>query len=321
MRVFSSPKLALSVSQAGGLGFIGPGTNAEATLTDLEALEGLQHAISHPCPVGVGFQLWNGHLPTAAKAVGKHRPAAVWLFAPRNGQSEIDEWTAALRDASPDTRIWVQVGTLKEALAAAGSLHAPDVLVLQGAESGGHGRAKDAVGIVTLLPEVADAIGPDIPLIAAGGIADGRGVAAALGLGAAGAAMGTRFLAATEARISKGYQDEVIRASDGAVSTGKTHLYNHLRGTFGWPEEWAPRGVLNRSWDEHSQGVNFEELRKRHDECVATQGDAAWGPEGRTATYAGASVGLVRSVSPGGEIVKNVRGEAREILTAAASFD
>jgi nitronate monooxygenase len=194
------------------------------------------------------------------------------------------------------------------------------VLVIQGAEAGGHGRAVDGTGFITLLPEIADAIsGSGIPLIAAGGVADGRGVVAALGVGAAGVAMGTRFLASHEARIKKGYRDEVVRATDGGVNTVRTQLYNHLRGTFGWPEQWSPRTIVNRSWEEHKAGTGFDEIKKRHDEAVA-KGDAAWGPEGWTATYAGANVGLIRSVAGAAEIVEGVRDEAANIIRALSSL-
>jgi nitronate monooxygenase len=140
-----------------------------------------------------------------------------------------------------------------------------------------------------------------------------------LGVGAAGAAMGTRFLAAEEARIAKGYQEEVVRASDGGKNTVRTHLYNHLRGTFGWPEQWAPRTIVNKSWEEQEKGVEFDELKKKHDELLK-EGDKAWGPEGRTATYAGAGIGLVRGVKSAGDIVEEVRGDTQAILKALAGL-
>ena len=338
MRVMTGPGLALAVARAGGLGFIGPGESPQSTAKDLETVKSLLSAQpltvpgtvaacpdekggSPMLPVGVGYQMWNGSLPTAAQDVATYKPCAAWLFAPEHGQSQICEWTKALREASPSTQIWLQVGTLWEALGAAKSDAPPDVLVIQGAEAGGHGRTNDGIGFISLLPEVADATrGTGIPLFAAGGIVDARGVAAALGLGAAGVAMGTRFLAAKEARIKKGYQDEVLRAKDGATSTTRTQLYNHLRGTFGWPEAFSPRGIINKSYVEMQAGVPFEELKRRHDDAVqkggpdGTEGTGAWGPEGRTATYAGASVGLVKTVDDAGTIVRSVREEAISII-------
>ncbi len=319
MRVMSGPELAVAVSRAGGFGFIGPGLKPESTAVDLETAKGLvaDSAIwqsGSVLPIGVGFQIWNGNLEVSASAISQHPPAAAWLFAPRDGQTDVDVWTKRLREASPKTKIWLQVGTLREALDAVRSASPPDVLVVQGAEAGGHGRTSDGVGFITLLPEIADAIkASGIPLIAAGGVADGRGVVAALGVGAVGVAMGTRFLASREARIKKGYQDEVLRATDGGASTVRTHLYNHLRGTFGWPEQFSPRTIINRSWEEQQAGAGFEDIKKRHDEAVS-KGDAAWGPQGYTATYAGANVGLVRSVMGAGEIVEGARNETAGII-------
>jgi len=220
----------------------------------------------------------------------------------------------SIRETAPKVQIWIQVGTLKEAIQAAKSKSPPDVLVIQGAEAGGHGRANDGIGFITLLPEIADALRQyDIPLVAAGGILDGRGAAAALCLGASGIVMGTRFLASTEARISKGYQNEVIRASDGGTNTTRTQLYNKLRGTFGWPEAFSPRTIVNKSWHEHVSGKSFEELKVLHDEAVKA-GDAGWGPEGRLATYAGAGVGLIHDVQGAGGIVSGVRDDAKRII-------
>lgn len=326
MRVMSGPDLAVAVSRAGGLGFIGPGEKPENTAIDLEAAKRLLAASETPelgrpvIPIGVGFQIWNGDLDISASTVSQYRPAAAWLFAPRYGQTDVDVWTKRLRDASPQTKIWLQIGTLQEALDAVQSANPPDVLVVQGAEAGGHGRATDGVGFITLLPEIADATrGAGIPLVAAGGIADGRGVVAALGVGAAGVAMGTRFLASQEARIKQGYQDEVVRAANGGATTVRTQLYNHLRGTFGWPEQFSPRTIVNQSWAEHQAGTAFEDIKKRHDEAVS-KGDAAWGPEGWTATYAGASVGLIKSVEGAGAIVEETRSEAAEIMRVLSAL-
>lgn len=323
MRIMSGPELALAVSSARGLGFIGPGAKPEDTITDLAKARDLldaatvktfnRAAISTGLPIGAGFQLWNGDIQTAARAVREHRPCAAWLFAPRNGQDELDEWTNALREAYPDIHIWTQVGTLQEALDVSKSQSRPDVLVIQGAEAGGHGTAEGAMGLMSLLPEVANAISKtDVLLFAAGGIADGRGVAAALALGADGVVLGTRFLASQEARISKGYQREVVRATDGARNTVRTTLYNQLRGT-NWPKQYSPRGIVNKSWHDHQAGISFDELKRVHDEA-ARAGDSGWGPEGRLATYAGASIGLMHSVEPAGKLVEQLQRETSDNL-------
>ncbi|MCJ1366391.1 hypothetical protein MMC16_005519 [Acarospora aff. strigata] len=325
MRVMSGPALAVAVSRASGLGFIGPGVKTQDTTDDLEKASSLIRearasstafstipVTKSVLPIGLGFQLWADDIDVALAAVEKYKPCAAWLYAPRQGPKDFDNWSSKIRRASPETQIWIQIGTLKEAKQLLLKSEKPDVIVVQGAESGGHGRAKDGMGLMTLFPEISDAMaGSQIPLFAAGGIADGRGVAAALCLGASGVAMGTRFLAASEARISRGYQNEVVRASDGAVSTTRTLLYNHLRGTFGWPEEYSPRTIINKSFVDKQEGKSFEELKKLYDEA-SKAGDSGWGPEGRLATYAGASVGLIHNVQNAEDIVRNVQADALE---------
>ncbi|EAW19322.1 nitronate monooxygenase [Aspergillus fischeri NRRL 181] len=326
MRVMSGPTLAVAVSRAGGLGFIGPGVKTQDISSDLQKASSLIKSLpvsqSQPStlqnqpvlPVGVGFQLWSDDLEVAISTITKYQPCAAWLFAPRNGQKDLDTWSRRIRHASPSTRIWIQIGTLAEARELAQGSEEPDVIVVQGAEAGGHGRANDGLGIMTLLPEMMDCLPAHIPVFAAGGIADGRGAAAALCLGATGVVMGTRFLAATEARISPGYQREIVRASNGAVSTTRTLLYNRLRGTVGWPEEYSPRTIINKSFIEHQAGRPFDELKELHDEALKA-GDAGWGPEGRLATYAGAAIGLIHEVKDAETIVQVVQEEVLQRLS------
>jgi nitronate monooxygenase len=323
MRIMSGPELALAVSRAGGLGFIGPGAKPDDTITDLMTAKQLLKTTPFPSstkslPLGVGFQLWNGNINSATRAVQEHQPCAAWLFAPREGQKELDEWTSALRTACPAIHIWIQVGTLQESVEASDSPSPPNVLVVQGAEAGGHGRAHDGIGLMTLLPEVADAVrNSKLSLFAAGGISDGRGIAAALALGATGVALGTRFLASTEARIKKGYQQEIVRATNGAKSTTRTTLYNQLRGT-NWPEQYASRGIVNKTWYDHQAGMPYEQLKTLHD-VAEKAGDEGWGLEGRLATYAGAGVGMVNDVQDAGVLVERLRAETGDVINGLSA--
>ncbi|KAI9368897.1 inosine monophosphate dehydrogenase [Aspergillus egyptiacus] len=322
MRVMSGPSLAVAVSRAGGLGFIGPRVKTMDMIPDLEEASTLVRDVRASSsafntftqsllPIGVGFQLWSDDIEIAIRFIQEYKPCAAWLYAP-SGEHDIETWSRKIRHASSATQIWVQIGTLSEVkdLLRMGVPERPDIIVVQGSESGGHGRAKDGMGLISLLPEIADELASEncqIPLFAAGGIADGRGAAAALCLGASGVVMGTRFLASSEARISKGYQDALLQARDGARATTRTLLYNHLRGTFGWPKEYSPRTVINKSFVEHNAGRSFDELKELHDHAQKHAGDAGWGPEGRLATYAGASVGLVNEVKDAATIVRDVQ--------------
>lgn len=194
--------------------------------------------------------------------------------------------------------------------------------MLQGADAGGHSRTQSA-SILTLIPEVSDALESTysrVPLIAAGGIADGRGAAAALTLGAAGVALGTRFLATPEARINPGYQQAILAGHDGGQKTVRTQLYNHLRGTMDWPEEYNARGLINASWRDYQAGMPFEQNQELHAQAVQ-KGEKAWGEEeGRTATYAGTNVGLVRDVKPAAKVVKEIRIASKVILGKTLEF-
>jgi nitronate monooxygenase len=319
MRIFSGPALATAVSLSGGIGFLGPGKNPsdlEPTLAAAKALL-LQRLSSHQLedtlPIGVGFQLFDGDLALAAAAIAKYRPKAAWLFVPgeKEGVQDLARWSRGLRAASPGTQIWMQVGSVKEAVEAAELGEAPDVLVLQGSDAGGHGLARGA-GIVSLVPEVRDELearGLDVVVVAAGGIADGRGVAAALALGASGAVMGTRFLAAEEADIADGYRDEVVRARDGGQSTVRTTLFDHLTGRMDWPQHYDGRSIINRSIEDGDAGISIGDNRRKFEEALK-MGDQGWGPDGRLTTYAGTAVGLIREVAPAERIIKESRAMA-----------
>lgn len=200
----------------------------------------------------------------------------------------------------------------------------PDVLVVQGTDAGGHGLAQGA-GLVALLPEVGDAVAALVPdererpvVVAAGGIAEERGAAAALVLGAGGVVMGTRFLAAREAVVPKGYRDEVLRACDGGQSTVRTKVWDNARGTTGWAETHNGRGIVNRTYTDAVGGMEDAENKKLY-EVEMQRGNEGWGVEARLCTYAGSAVGLVREVKGAGEIVEEVREGARGLLKGAAS--
>ncbi|KAL5332009.1 hypothetical protein ACEPPN_001552 [Leptodophora sp. 'Broadleaf-Isolate-01'] len=334
MRVFTGPELATAVSSAGGIGFIGPGKSPEDLEPALQKARRLleQRSQSHQSkrsritsadlegklPIGIGFQIFDANLQVALPSIATHRPAAAWLFVPREGTDDLPVWMREIRNASPQTQIWLQVGSVKDAMDAAKLSNPPDVLVLQGIDAGGHGLAKGA-GIVSLIPEVRDAManaGVKIPIIAAGGIADGRGVAAALGLGAVGAAMGTRFLASEEADIAAGYQNEVLRATDGGQSTIRTPLFDALAGRNNWPPQFDGRSIINGSTKDSEAGVSFEENQAQFKEALK-QGDKGWGEDGRLTTYAGTGVGLIHEVKSAEDIVHDARDSARAALKVA----
>jgi nitronate monooxygenase len=326
------PSLAVPVSAAGGLGFLAAGYDvgkldqnlAEAShLIKTSPNTSLQayHTQTGLLPIGVGFLIWGADLPASLAAIESNPPAAVWLFAPSAQPDDLRPWADRIRAVSAGrTAIWAQVGTVAEALAVSEAIR-PDVLVVQGCDAGGHGLARSASAL-TLVPEVTDALRErrlgDIPVLAAGGVVDGRGLAASLALGACGAVLGTRFLAANEAVLARGYRDRVLGAADGGVSTARSTVYDRVRGITGWPGRYDGRGVINESYvDAVERGMSDEE-NKRLYENELKKGDAGWAAEGRLTTYAGTGVGLVREAMPAAQIVESVLSEAKSALASCA---
>lgn len=197
----STGRLAAAVSSAGGLGFVAGGADLTPGSAQLRSLSselatarsalGLADYPLTPAPVGVGFILCH---PSASRfeeaalpLLIEHSPQAVWLFAPgpdpEGGEALQAGIVAALKHAG--FTVFVQVGTVDAARRAARD--GADVIVAQGVDAGGHQYARGA-GVVSLVPEVRTMLdeefaGREIALVAAGGIVDGRGVAAALALG------------------------------------------------------------------------------------------------------------------------------------------
>lgn len=324
--------LAVSVSSAGGLGFLAAGFDVSNLEHNLEEAVSLVNKSEGPAkhfyvekgilPIGVGFINWGANLNLAVVAIQKYKPCAVWLFGPNSQPDDLVPWAEQVRDVtSGQTKIWVQVGSVTEATSVARALK-PDGLIVQGSDAGGHGLVRSA-SVMTLVPEVRDALQEermgDVPILAAGGIADGRGMAASLALGASGAAMGTRFLASSEANIAHGYQTEILRASDGGLSTIRSTVYDRVRGIKGWPIRYNGRGVINRSYiDAVERGMGDEENRRLYEEELK-KGDCGWGPNGRLTTYGGTGVGLVKETLPVVAIMENVRIEAKGIIRGLAA--
>ncbi|TKA66670.1 hypothetical protein B0A55_09025 [Friedmanniomyces simplex] len=323
----ATPALDASVSKAGGIGFLAGGTKFDALDKDLlqvaSILEQSKSELAneaHVLPIGVGFQLWGCDLSVAVAAVKKHSPAVVWLFAPTD-DAEFGRWSREIRSVSQEKpKIWIQAGSVARARRAM-DLAAPDVLVLQGSDAGGHGFVQ-AASAISLVPEVVDVLaseyGGGTPVLAAGGIMDGRGVTGVMALGADGAVMGTRFLASDEAGIAQGWQRELVRATDGGISTGRSTLCDRLKETVGWPPHFDGRAILNKGHEDERAGMSDAENVALYKQQLA-QGDDAWTPHGRMVVYAGTGVGLVKEVKPAAEIVHEVHVGARNATQRATS--
>ncbi|KAK3715239.1 hypothetical protein LTR37_007206 [Vermiconidia calcicola] len=317
---FAGAELSIAVSKAGGLGQIGAVNDMNNLDSQLDKVDRALDRVDGLLPIGVGILVFITKLEEAVPVLEKHKPAVVWLFAAK----ELDDyatWASRLRTVLPKSQVWVQVGSVDAALKVAKTVQ-PDVLCIQGSDAGGHGYEKGA-GIISLVPEVSDALaanGHDIPLVAAGGIVDGRGAAAALALGAQGVVMGTRFIAAPETNVHSLYQEALLAASDGGQSTTRSKLFDNLRGPNIWPVAYDGRSIVMESFEEHESGVDIEEIRRKHNEAVKAE-DAGLGVDGKgkAAIWAGTAVGIVKKVQPAGEIVEEVRNAARKALEAVNS--
>lgn len=125
--------------------------------------------------------------------------------------------------------------------------------------------------------------------------------------------MGTRFLASHEAHIARGYQNAILRAVDGGVSTVRTTVYDRVRDIKGWPERYDGRGIVDASYLDAVGGMSDEENRRLYVEEMG-RGDEGWDVgKGRMTRYAGTGVGLVREVLGAGEIVERVWGEVLDV--------
>ncbi len=204
-----------------------------------------------------------------------------------------------------------QVHTVEQARAAAGA--GVDVLIAQGGEGGGFGQS---VAALPLVPQVVDAVHP-LPVLAAGGIADGRGLAAALVLGAQGANIGTRFLASAEAPVADGWKRAIVDARSEDVV--KVELWNALmpvpgRGGYGT----VPRAVRTPFVERWAgRQVEEEQLEALRGELLAAM------PAGRFHEYvpfAGESAGLIHEILPAGEIVARLVAEAEAALARMAAL-
>ncbi|KAG9190414.1 nitronate monooxygenase [Alternaria panax] len=325
MAGFAGGKLASAVTLAGGLGMIGGLFNMEDVKKELRIAAEAFKAISdlstlRTLPVGLGFLPFVLKLEDVLSVFEDFKPAVVWLFVPKSLDDHA-EWVSAIRKASPESKIWIQLGSVAAALHVA-KVARPDVLCLQGADAGGHGFEKGA-SIVSLLPEASDALAAagfsHIPLVASGGIADGRGIAAALALGAEGVVMGTRFLASKEVNVHHVYQAAVLEAQDGGQVTTRSKLFDQLRGPNIWPELYDGRGLVAQSHKDFANGISLEEIQRLHNEAAAGEDKGfKTGLQGRAAIWAGTGVGLVKEVNSAEDIVQKVRQEAKDILLRVA---
>ena len=290
----SGGRLAAAVSNAGALGLVGGGYCDPAWLrTELDIV-----AKEARRPWGVGVITWAASDEVMTLLLG-YRPHAVML-----SFGDPRPYAPAIRAAG--CKLICQVQDM-EGVRLAQAVGA-DLIVAQGTEGGGHGGRRATLPFV---PAVVDAVAP-IPVLAAGGIADGRGLAAALMLGAQGALIGTRFYASEEAL---GHAKVKQRLADGhADETARTSVFDIVRG-YAWPMPITGRALRNefmQRWHGHES-----ELAN----CLETERPAYWeaagqGNVGTAVVWAGEAVDLIGSVEPAAALVERISAQAESSLGA-----
>lgn len=301
MALVSGGRLAAAVTRAGGLGLIGGGyPDAEWLQTQIDRAEGAR--------VGYGFITWSlARNPGVLDLALDRGPAAVML-----SFGELAPFADRIHAAG--VPLIAQVQNLDQARRALDA--GAEVIVAQGCEAGGHGMSVRST--FTLVPEVVDVVADRSPatlVAAAGGVGDGRGLAAALALGADGAVVGTRFWATPEALVSPKAQQRAVAA--GGDDTVRTRVYDVVR-RLDWPAGYTVR-ALNNAFLGTWHG-NEAELSARLPEAIDAYEKAVAAEDFDTAAIlVGEGVGRIREIRPAAEIVAEMVGDAKRILNRDAA--
>jgi NAD(P)H-dependent flavin oxidoreductase YrpB (nitropropane dioxygenase family) len=304
------PELVAAVSDAGALGCMGmTGRGENAARVLVERTRALTSK-----PFAANFVLAYPTEPELSICIDRRVPI-ISLF-----WGNPAPFVSRIKNAG--AKLLVTVGSVDEARRCADL--GTDVIVAQGFEAGGHVRGVAAT--MPLVPRIVDEVSP-IPVIAAGGIADGRGLAAALALGAQGAWIGTRFLAAVEADVHPHYRQRLLDAA--STDTYFTTLYD-----VDWPD--APGRVLRNTTIDAWEKAGFPPRGSRpgEGEIVAAQTENGyWARRYEVVTaqktyegdiealplWAGQSVGLVKRIQPASEIVSEIAAEAANVIGGLAA--
>ncbi len=303
MATIAGSRLTRAVSEAGGFGILGGGYG------DRSWLEGATAELKGFAPFGIGFITWSlAKQPELLDVALDAKPRAIMLsfgdprpFAPR------------IKRAGVLLICQVQSEDMAREALEAGA----DILIAQGTEAGGHGASRTTVDIV---PAVVDLAAGRVPVVAAGGIADGRGLAAMMMLGASGVLIGTRFYASVEADGAEEAKRRICAAGGGDTVRGV--VVDWSRNLL-WPAPFTARTLINdhvMRWT----GREIELLQKANEVAAEYAAAKAAGNFDVAAVFAGEAVGLIHDIPPASEIVERIAAEAEQLLAgrrnSVASF-
>lgn len=302
MGVMAGGRLAAAVSNAGGLGIIGGGYGDADWLA-------AQFAAAGNARVGCGFITWSmARSPELLEQVLARRPAALML-----SFGEVQPHAARIKAAGVPLICQVQgMRYLREAVDAGA-----DIVVAEGNEAGGHSGYR---GLITLLPEAADYLAARAPhtlLVAAGGIGDGRGLAAALMLGADGVLVGTRFIACPESEAPEGFRQAII-AADGDA-TMKSNSVDVVRKRY-WPNPEFVVRVLKNSFVDKWHGHERE-----LEAAIDVEHERFWsafraGDADNAGVLMGQVSGIVHDAPPAAQIIERMVAGACTLLGPNARY-
>jgi nitronate monooxygenase len=300
MDTLAGSRLVRAVSGAGGFGILGGGygdrTRLETETAKLRDFSG---------PFGIGFITWSmAKQPELLDIALAAKPRAIMLsfgdpapFAPR------------IRNAGALLICQVQSEDMAKQALDAGA----NILIAQGSEAGGHGASRTTLDIV---PSIIDLAAGRVPVVAAGGIADGRGLAAMMMLGASGVLMGTRFYASIEADAADEAKRRVVAAGAGDTVRGVVPDWSR---NIMWPAPFTGRTLLN----EHVRRWTGREVELLQNVGVVSAEYFAARAAGNfdiAVVFAGESVGLIHDIPPAAEIVERVVTEAEQLLLGRRNF-
>jgi enoyl-[acyl-carrier protein] reductase II len=290
MAWIATAELAAAVSEAGGLGMIAAG-NAPAEVVREEILKARQLTNK---PFGVNVMLMSEHVDAVMKEILELRVSVITTGAGNPGKYLPDLKAAGIKVIPV-----VNSASLAKRLERAGV----DAIIAEGMEAGGHVGTETTM---VLVPYLVDTV--NIPVIAAGGIVDGRGMAAAFMLGAKGVQMGTRFLCAEECIVHPKYKEAVINAADRdtCVTGART----------GHPVRTLKNKLARRFRQLEESGASVEELEnlgRGKLYAAARLGDVEEG-----SVMAGQGAALVKKIQPAREILREVAEEAEKLLAGCS---
>jgi nitronate monooxygenase len=300
MAGIAGARLVAAVGEAGGFGILGGGYGDKAWLEQETAR--LQKS---KAPFGIGFITWSmAKQPELLDIALKVKPRAIML-------SFGDPKPHAPRIKAAGSLLICQVQS--EDMARQALDAGTDILIAQGTEAGGHGASRTLIDIV---PAVIDLAAGRVPVVAAGGLADGRGLAAMIMLGASGIMLGTRFYASVECDGADEAKKRICAAESG--ETVRSIIFDVSRKLW-WPAPFTGRALIN---DHARRWMGREVELVQNVETVAVEYAAARdaGNYDIAGVFAGDGVGLIHDIPPAGEIVERIASEADQILSGRRNF-